>query len=55
MSGAGERGMEEVIMESGITAGVLKRYVSSLLIPVIPPENHDDFLDILSGNLRYTD
>ena len=42
---------EEQTMECTILATVLKRYLASLIIPVIPAEHHVNFLEIASGFL----
>ena len=40
---------EEQTMDCTILATVLKRYLASLIIPVIPAEHHVNFLEIGSG------
>ena len=40
---------EEQTMDCTILATVLKRYLASLIIPVIPAEHHVNFLEIASG------
>jgi hypothetical protein len=40
---------DEQSMDCTILATVLKRYLASLIIPVIPAEHHVNFLEISSG------
>ena len=40
---------EEQTMDCTILATVLKRYLASLIIPMIPAEHHVNFLEIATG------
>ena len=42
---------EETTMDSMILATVLKKYLSSLIVPLIPAEHHAAFLQITPGIL----
>ena len=45
------RVFEESTMDSTILATVLKRYLSSLIVPLIPADQHSTFLTILNSEL----